>query len=739
MITSLSLKNVASYDAGGINLTSLKKINFIYGANGSGKTTITKLVSSHAGPGFENCGIIWENGQRLKALVYNKEFRDANFGKGKIDGVFTLGKASKKQTDEIEEKEVIRKDLVDKGKQKAETKKKFEEEKAENESSFREIIWVEIYKKHENDFKDAFMGSIASKDRFKSKVIEEFENNKNPLATIDVLKERAETIFGRAPLPMTRLSLPASARLDEIENNTIWNKKIIGEADVDIARLIQKLNINDWVNEGKNYLRDDNICPFCQSSTITVGFRKQLSEYFDEAFLADTALVSGLAEEYTQFSSNLINQLQQIESTERGNNLTKLPLEKFSAYLQTFVSLCRSNEELLSNKIKEPSRSIDLTSTSEQTQLIMNLLEIANREIDGHNRIVSNYLDEKSRLIKDIWRFMTDAHKVIIRPHIDKQTNADKAIAGVEAYLQKQREQLKETDRELKELRKTVTGVEASIVEINHTLTAFGFHNFSIVPFKAELNKYQIQRENGTVADATMSEGEITFITFLYFLQLVKGSVSEADIAEDRILVIDDPISSLDSNVLFIVSSLLKQIIRKITQRDIPCNVKQLILLTHNVYFHKEVSFVESRLSQSNSDRSFWILRKNHNVSKIQACGHENPISNSYELLWKELRNRDHNSDITLQNTMRRIIENYFKILGHMGDEQLTEKFEDPGEQQVCRSLLCWINDGSHSIPDDLYLEQPDDTIDRYLDVFQKIFKHTRHQAHYDMMMGITA
>lgn len=60
------------------------------------------------------------------------------------------------------------------------------------------------------------------------------------------------------------------------------------------------------------------------------------------------------------------------------------------------------------------------------------------------------------------------------------------------------------------------------------------------------------------MAETTLSEGEITFITFLYFLQLTKGSIDKDSISEDRILVIDDPVSSLDSNILFIVSSLLK-------------------------------------------------------------------------------------------------------------------------------------------------------------------------------------
>ncbi len=42
---------------------------------------------------------------------------------------------------------------------------------------------------------------------------------------------------------------------------------------------------------------------------------------------------------------------------------------------------------------------------------------------------------------------------------------------------------------------------------------------------------------------------------------------------------------------------------------------------------------------------------------------------------------------------MRRIIENYFKILGGLNNDQLIEKF-DPEERIICNALLSWLNDG---------------------------------------------
>ncbi len=86
---------------------------------------------------------------------------------------------------------------------------------------------------------------------------------------------------------------------------------------------------------------------------------------------------------------------------------------------------------------------------------------------------------------------------------------------------------------------------------------------------------------------------------------------------------------------------------------------------------------------------------------------------------------------------MRRIIENYFKLLGKYGDDRLINKFPTQEEKNVCRSLLSWINDGSHSIHDDLFIEVPIQTIEVYKKVFKDIFTKTNHISHYNMMMGI--
>ena len=558
MIKSIKIRNIATFDETGIEIPEFKKVNFIYGANGSGKTTVSNFIYDPTNERFPDCQIEWQNGIELKSLVYNKEFRDRNFGKGTIPGVFTLGQATKEEAELIEEMRKELKELEQKGIQQKKVLERQIEKRDDLESDFREEVWTTIYKKHESYFKEAFKG-VMQKKPFLTRLLKEFENNGADLKTIEDLKERAKTILGEQPKSLDTIPTITYSRIDEIEQDDIWSKKIIGKSDVEIAKMIQRLNINDWVNEGKKYLQEDETCPFCQQDTITEEFRNQLEGYFDESFTNDTNKVKELNEEYLRTFENLINELQLIETTEKTNKESKLDVEKFSSLFKTLSSQFTGNKELLNSKLKEPSRSIELVSTKEQFDEIGEIIKTANESVKKHNDIVDNYATERQKLVDEIWKFIIEDNRTRIEYFIKHKTGLQKGIDNLTKKVKKLREEYSALDKEIKELTKNVTSIQPSVDEINQTLKSFGFQNFEIVPSKTGVNQYQIQRENGELAEETLSEGEITFITFLYFLQLAKGSTTETDITDDRILVVDDPISSLDSNVLFIVSSLLKK------------------------------------------------------------------------------------------------------------------------------------------------------------------------------------
>lgn len=732
MIERINIKEIATYDDVGIQIENLDKINFIYGANGTGKTTISKIIAEPGADEFLSCRIDWQDNLPLKPLVYNKLFKERNFNRGSITGVFTLGEASREEIEAIEAKKIELNKITENGKQKTRTREKLIQDKSTHDEEQSELLWNSIYKRYEKEFKEAFTGYLR-KESFKAKIIERLNSAEGEEIVENDILESVKTIFKGVPERINNITVPDFSRLIEIEEIDIWAQKVIGKADVDIAKLISRLNINDWVFEGVNYLEEGvETCPFCQQQTIDQDFRKQLTDFFDEEFVQKTKSIKELSEEYQNNISNLQNLLIQVESNQKEKKETKLNIELFSSQLKTFSSILVANREILINKEQEPSRVLELMSLKEQSELIISTIGKANQRINAHNLIVLNYQIEKQNLINNIWYKVVNENRELIESGIRKSNGLQRGIESLTNLRSEIGNAYRTLNQEIKNDTKNVTSIQPTIDEINRVLSIYGFNNFLIVPSTTEENHYQIQRQDGTLAESTLSEGEITFITFLYFLQLVKGGISEDDITEDKVIIVDDPISSLDSNILFVVSTLIKDLIKSVRSDD--GNLKQLILLTHNVYFHKEVTFTNGRTSEVENTK-YWILRKSGSKTSLQFYNLNNPIKNSYDLLWQELNSEHNSSSITVQNIMRRIIEHYFKLLGKYGDDDLINKFSTGEEQEICRSLICWINEGSHTIPDDLYIEQHDDTKEKYLMIFKKIFEEMNQIEHYNMMM----
>lgn len=195
-------------------------------------------------------------------------------------------------------------------------------------------------------------------------------------------------------------------------------------------------------------------------------------------------------------------------------------------------------------------------------------------------------------------------------------------------------------------------------------------------------------------------------------------------------VVFDDPVSSLDSNILFVVSSLIRGLFDEV--RSGKGNIKQIFVLTHNVYFHKEVTFNTRRKSVAMNEETFWTVRKLGLKSNVEK--HEtNPVKTAYEMLWAEVRNPQRAKD-TIQNILRRILESYFTIVGGVDPDDICKKFDGP-ERLICNSLFSWVNAGSHHAHDDLYVSIDDSTVESYLQVFKAIFEKSGQLAHYRMMM----
>ncbi|WP_102785786.1 AAA family ATPase [Thalassospira sp. GB04J01] len=733
MLKEIELRDVATYDAVGQKLENLTPVNFIYGANGSGKTTISRVVNSP--DSFDNCSVLW-TGSKLQLNTYNQDFIEQNFHQtGDLKGIFTLGEESKQLVEDIEnaKKEVdnLRKDID----QLTNTLDGHDDqlgkrtEKSELEKQFDEDMWA-FKKKYQDTFKEALKGTLGKKPDFSARIRKAHTSQHTTKETTIELAERYTSLFDKNLDKAPLLPFFSVDHITKLINNEILQKVIVGKEDVSVSDLIKRLSNSDWVREGMQFLEHSNdLCPFCQQKQPH-NLNDELNAYFDEAYTSDIKAVRILLDKYKTEWESIKDTVQEIEQTQTDF----VDQQKLSNQFELLQQKHEANLKSISRKIEEPTHKCNLNDLSPLLQEILDLILTANDRIRVHNQLVDNKSSEKEKLKDDIWAYIATDAAEHINIFQQKITAVEKAIESIEKSIENKGSTLDKKNIVLNNLEKKGTSIQGSVMAINQILNDFGFKGFKLAVSEST-GYYRIVRPNGSDAKTSLSEGEKTFITFLYFVHLLRGSITQDNVTSNRIAVIDDPVSSLDSEVLFIVSTLIKGIISSIFDEYSP--IKQVILLTHNMYFFKEVAFssTHARKGKKPKTESYWLVTKRDEVSTIERHS-ESPVKSAYQMLWDEIK-RPNNSKHTIRNTIRRILEYYFTTIGNQQLNDLPDFF-DGSEKHVCRSLISWIHEGSHFTDDDYTVVPSIETVERQLNVFQRIFEVTNHLSHYEMMMGIT-
>lgn len=521
------------------------------------------------------------------------------------------------------------------------------------------------------------------------------------------------------------LSVPSVASLTDLAKREILNRVISGRSDVQVSKLIERLGTADWVRQGRRHHEATNHeqCPFCQQPT-RLELKDQLDAFFDSSYEEDVAALRKLQEEYRSAVVQLASACRDIKE----QRSPFVDIDVLDGKMQSLGQLAKENLRKIAAKVHEPTTLVQLDSLDEALQHVTALIQASNAKAREHNAVLDNRSQEQIKLGQDVWRYVVET----LGPSLDvfdrTKRAADAAIKSLDEKIRLAEKTRGEVKSQIADLERQITSAKPTVERINRLLRHFEFDSFSLAEADTA-GLYQIVRSDGTDASRTLSEGERTFITFLYFIHLLDGSTDPSGASAERVVVFDDPISSLDSDILHVVSTLIRRIIEN--TRAGRGTVRQVFVLTHNVYFHKEVSF-EGSGNNVRADVSFWTVHKNAAVSTIR--GHaSNPVTTSYALLWQEVARPDC-SVLTIQNSMRRILESYFKILGGISYDAITKGFEGR-DQVVCQSLVRWIQDGSHNAMDDLHVSRDGVTVDRYKAVFKKIFEKLGHVAHYRMMM----
>ncbi|PKL57274.1 MAG: hypothetical protein CVV34_07400, partial [Methanomicrobiales archaeon HGW-Methanomicrobiales-5] len=247
------------------------------------------------------------------------------------------------------------------------------------------------------------------------------------------------------------------------------------------------------------------------------------------------------------------------EDYEKNRDLLERDLDNLSNYL---ISL--SNE--LEEKKKNPFKKIPLVIEEPEHDALKNLDNI-NGLIEQHNLRTQNFLEvveTNSQIIEESF----------VAEKLDDYRALNNKIIELQRSIASLRNSLHENQTNTEILEKEIILHRPAADEINDDL--FRYLGRDEIKLETKENGYQITRYGKLATE--LSEGEKTAISFIYFLKKLKEKEFKI---EEGIVVIDDPISSLDSNSLHNAFEFMKN-------RTVLAS--QLFVLTHNFSFLREVN-----------------------------------------------------------------------------------------------------------------------------------------------------
>lgn len=719
-------------------LADLAPVNYIFGPNGSGKTTISQSLATLNG---NDSHTTWAS-ESQTTKVYNRAYVRKAFtnADGEERGVFLLGEDSRETFERI-------KDLEE---QHQKTKKRIDDRRdriVEAEESLddkRKVLANGVWGRRKV-IPDAIRREMTGLNGGKTQCLELTlqkartfpERGKD---SFDALTPKAEVAFSKTVSEVDPVPQPPAVSWDELALQAALMSPIVGSADVALSEMIERLDISDWVQQGAQHLHGQEseavLCPFCQQ-IAPEGLAEQLANIFDDTYTAKREAIEEFQRSIRGATENIADyKKQHLESLKDYVEPDEVD-RAFAAIEVTLEGIATSIEK----KILKPSDVVDTVFSADSYALLKTVVDRANQSIDDTNAIVRDRKGQRPTILEAAWQEFVRGHlHDLVSDYFKDEELAGKKIDGLRKGIAKQEGFLREFETELRDLRAQTTSSEATIQTINDMLELSQFHSFKLEKAQRTKDGYRIIRDDGQPADVdTLSEGERTFITFLYFYHSL-SEVRQDGESEKVCAVIDDPISSLDGDVMFVVSALTRELIRDVRNMEHE-RVSQVLLLTHNTRFHSEVSY-EHKGEESPVVKFYRISKFSPEPNEVEDCGQRNPIRSAYQELWDEVataRTRPGSPMPWLPNVLRRILESYFSTLGGQGNLYEVGRELDPSEKALHDALIAWAHSGSHTIVDAELYAQPTSQNDRWLDAFERIFMRASdgaHMGHYDMMMG---
>lgn len=656
-----------------VPINGLTFVNFFYGNNGAGKSSVARAIE-------ENDGIVWVDGRSaddFDVLVYDQNYINRNFvNYGELRGVFIFGEK------DIEAKKRIQRLTEEKKKKAEERTAALEEYKKKSAvintalTDFQDTCFskaAEIRKRFEKA-----MDGKKQKRGFADAVLNETSPTEYDLAELERLYDVAFDDTARAYPEFKKVG--TAPTYGKLPGRDLLDKMIVSSSDTPFAKFMKALGTtaSDWVRDGHTHYSAAAAgkCPYCQQK-LPAHFEDDIAACFDAQYQQDIRDLQQFGVAYERETLEIVRVLK----ANMDDVMTSVDIKPYQDKIALLESSFAINRQRIAEKIKEPTKAVSLEDTDSLLLEIGTMIDEINKLIKANNDVVGEKRSSKNKCKVEIIQHLAFLLATDVKSYHDEVDRLEKEVDDITTRGQQLRKDINALSVEISELNKRNANTAAAIESINKILKDSGFQGFSLRAKEDDENVYEVIREDGSIAE-NLSEGERNFIAFLYFYHQVRGSMN-SEALKEKIVVIDDPVSSMDSTALFLVSAIVREMINVCRNNTEYLNpkvpgdyIKQLFILTHNVYFHREVTYKQVAYYNCTS---FYMIRKNDNISTVKLCKRQskevpseeenyNPVQNSYAALWDELR--DIQTTIPALNVMRRILEYYFlQLCGYEGSD----------------------------------------------------------------------
>lgn len=662
-----SIKNAAVWqaykDAGQLNSFSRKTL--IYGFNGTGKTTLSRILDSLRGntlatnlPEETEFEIVLSNDAVISSggfseplgknlLVFNSDFITRNFkwDESRANPIFYLSEeniAKKTEYDEARSALGVAITAND-------AARKANETAVKEHGQIKTAIARRV-----RDL--ALSGSYSQ--AYDARKVEagyaEREYSETDLLLEESLSEKQALLNQAEPLPKISLlndlnfDLLAWSEALEVQLKKSASSEIIKQFDEHAEAL-------NWLGVGLDYHNEHDLddCLFCGNEFSN-----------DRRALLESLFNTGLKEQQVKIQ-DAENECQAFIQTLRGlyaevpnaNDIQSAEREKFTVASKSFKettaivgtllnSLLIKVQAKKSNLIDEIDISVLLSKADVKALQSRFAMQIAavNGLITNHNTAYDNFKALQDEAFQAIRNHIFAEEKDGWNEKVAALNVSQTALTAAQAAFTAQKQTTDKLDNELRK-----QGIGAN--KVSELLKSYLGH--SDVKLQSVDDGYQLIRADGKPA-SNLSEGEKTGLAFCFFLTQFDA---EGRDKKDLVVIIDDPISSLDTVAKTHAFSLMRKMTKKCAQT---------IILTHNMAF---MNMVKREFRNRNSDENSGLLQikcqgDDETSRQSSLCQMDRLLADYdteyhylFEIVFKADKNKASEFQFLLPNATRKMLE----------------------------------------------------------------------------------